>query len=386
MNRNVISEVSRMREIMGLELVLEQTSTTERLFKGLLDEKSKIYWESAGDDFSCSPRFYFKYRFPVSELKSEKLPEKTTSKRGVEGQYLYSSYNYIPRNYFNDDSQYKSSSKELRSIKDQNGKSLGQPKIGFPLGEDSVNPDYNESALKTCSSGDNKAGVTGSQKRQSGAEVPPMTEEVKEGFIQYFIDWCKKKYPEKKDKNTPDMGECRKNIKYIKLKPGKLSSEEKEETVIPAVKLKHSIDKKTEGEPFPNNSTRVGQGVINWTKKFKKDLSDFLKQFPGAKVSVATKVDGENYPFVIATSASRYRNTGEAQQMNFKELSQARSESVYSYIVNELSSIISDISTAKVTLNSNGKNGDGSSGPNPPSPNLFSDGGGDPKSFKKDGR
>ena len=84
MKRNVISEVNRMREIMGLELVLEQTSTTERLFKGLLDEKSKIYWESAGDDFSCSPRFYFKYRFPVSELKSEKLPEKITTKRGVE--------------------------------------------------------------------------------------------------------------------------------------------------------------------------------------------------------------------------------------------------------------------------------------------------------------
>jgi len=385
MKRNVISEVNRMREMMGLGLVLEQTSAIERSFVSLLDERSKIYWESAGDDFSCSPRFYFKYRFPVSELKSEKLPEKTTLNRGVEGEYMYSSYNYIPKSYFNDDSQYRNSTKELKNVKNQNGERLNKPTFGIPLGDDYVNPDYSESALKACSSGDYKAGVTGSQKRKSGAKVPPMTEEVKEGFIEYFIDWCKNRYPEKKDKNTPDMGECRKNIKYIKLKTGNLSSEEKEETVIPAVKLKHSIDKKTEGEPFPNNSTRVGQGVINWTKKFKKDLSDFLKQFPGAKVSVATKVDGENYPFVIATSASRYRNTGEAQQMNFKELSQARSESVYSYIVNELSSVISDISTAKVTLNSNGKNGDGSSGPNPPSPNLFSDSGGDPKSFKKDG-
>lgn len=387
MKRNVISEVSRMREIMGLELVLEQTNTTERLFVSLLGEKSKIYWESAGSDFICSPKYYFKYRFPVSELKPDKLPESVTSKRGVEGQYLYSSYNYIPKGYFNDDSQYRSASKELRNIEDQNGKRLGQPKTGFSLGDDSKNPNYNESSLKTCSSGDYKAGerVTGSQKRQTGAEVPPMTEEVKEGFIEYFINWCTKKFPEKKDKSTPDMGECRKNIKVIRLKPGKLSTEDKEETVIPAVKVKHSIDKKTEGEPFPNNSTRVGQGVINWTKKFKGDISDFLKQFPGAKVSVATKVDGKNYPFVIATSASRYRNTGEAQQMNFKELSQARAESVYSYIVNELSSIIPDISTSKVTLNSNGKNGDGSSGPNPPSPNLFSDGGGDPKSFKRDG-
>ena len=51
MKRNVISEVSRMRQIMGLELVLEQTNTTERLFVSLLGEKSKIYWESAGSDF-----------------------------------------------------------------------------------------------------------------------------------------------------------------------------------------------------------------------------------------------------------------------------------------------------------------------------------------------
>lgn len=387
MKRNIISEVNRMRQIMGLELVLEQTSTTERLFVSLLDEKSKIYWESAGNDFSCSPRFYFKYRFPVSEIKPEKLPEETTTKRGVEGQYLYSSYNFISKSFFKDDSQYRNSIEDLRNIEDQYGKRLGQSKLGFPLGNDYKNPDYNESALKACSKRDNKDGesVTGAEKRQSGADVPPMTKETKEGFIEYFISWCTKKYPEKKDKNSPDIGECKKNIKAIKLLPGELIKQESEDNVIPAVKVTKSINKGTEGEPFPNNSTRVGQGVVNWTKKFKGDIVEFLKQYPGAKVSIANKVDGENYPFTIATSASRYRNTGEAQQMNFKELSQARAESVYSYVVNELSSVIPDISTAKVTLNSNGKNGDGSSGPNPPSPNLFSDGGGDPKSFKKDG-
>ena len=383
MKRNIINEVNRMRQIMGLELVLEQTDNTERMFISLLDEKSKIYWESAGDDFSCSPRYYFKYRFPVSELEDEKLPEKTTLRRGVEGEYLYSSYNYIPKSYFKDESQYRNSTKELRNIEDQNGNRLGQVKTGFPLGEDSLNPDFNESALNACKTG--SKGVKGKDKRQSGADVPPMTEENKEGFIQYFIDWCTKKFPEKRDESTPDMGECRKNIKAIRLIPGKLSTEETDDTVIPAVKVRHEIDKSTEGEPFPNNSTRVGQGVIEWTKKFKGDITDFIKQVPGAKVSVATKVDGENYPFVIATSASRYRNTGEAKQMDFKELSQARAESVYSYIVNELSSLVPDISTVNVTLNSNGRNGDGSSGPNPPSPNQFSDGGGDPNSFKQEG-
>ena len=386
MKRNIINEVNRMRQIMGLELVLEQTNNTERLFVSLLDEKSKIYWESAGDDFSCSSRYYFKYRFPVSELNPEKLSkysEGPSSSRGVEGQYFYTSYNYVPKSLFKDESQYRNSTKELRNIEDQNGDRLGQAKTGLPLGEDSLNPDFNESALNACKTG--SKGVKGKDKRQSGADVPPMTEENKEGFIQYFIDWCTKKYPEKRDENTPDMGECRKNIKAIRLIPGKLSTEETDDTVIPAVKVRHEIDKNTEGEPFPNNSTRVGQGVVEWTKKFKGDIVKFMKKYPGAKVSVATKVDGENFPFEIATSASRYRNTGEAQQMNFKELSQARAESVYSYIVNELSSIVPDISTAKVNLKFNGKNGDGSSGPNPPSPNLFSDGGGDPNSFKQEG-
>jgi hypothetical protein len=47
MKRNIINEVSRMRQIMGLDLVLEQTDNIERIFISLLNEKSKIYWESA---------------------------------------------------------------------------------------------------------------------------------------------------------------------------------------------------------------------------------------------------------------------------------------------------------------------------------------------------
>ena len=392
MKKNFLNEVNRMREIMGLNTILEQTDTRVRLFVSLLDEKSKIYWESAGSDFACNPKHYFKYRFPTNELKPDKLPESVTSKRGVEGQYLYSSYNYIPKSYFNDDSKYRSSAKELRNIEDQKGDRLGQVKTGFPLGEASINPDYNESALSTCSSGDYKAGekVTGSQKRQSGAEVPPMTEEVKDGFIQYFTEWCTKKYPEKKDKNTPDMGECRKNIDKIKLNPGSLQTEKGSEgEPIPAVRFDANINRTTQGEPFPNNSTQVGQGVIDWVNGLIQNINQFKKTYPGGKVSVANKVtvDGsvQNYPFTILTSASRYRNTGQAEQMSFKQLSEERAQSVYDYIVNQLSSVVPDIGNTKVVLNSDGRNGDGSSGPNPPSPNKFSMEGGEPNSFKDSG-
>jgi hypothetical protein len=386
MKRNILNEVNRMREIMGLKTILEQTNNTERLFFSLLDNKSKIYWQNAGKEFSCSTRFYFKYRFPVSELKPEKLTkydEGPNRNNGVEGEYFYTSYDYIPKTLLKDDSQYR-----------ENLRRVGENTTGFVLNDkEHKNPEYNESALNACNKNDYKDGervASAKEKRQSGAEVPPMTEENKEGFIKYFTDWCIKKYPEKRDNNSPDWGECRKNIKYIKLTPGALTTTEgKEEEAIPAVRLQANINKNTQGEPFPNNSTQVGPGVVNWVTNFKSEIETFLKTYPGAKVSVADKVsvDGsvKDYPFTIWTSASRYRNTGQAEQMSFKELSEARAQSVYKYIVNQLSSIVPDIGNVGVTINSNGRNGDGSSGPNPPSPNLFSTGGGEFNSYKKDG-
>jgi hypothetical protein len=65
----------------------------------------------------------------------------------------------------------------------------------------------------------------------------------------------------------------------------------------------------------------------------------------------------------ISTSASRFRNTGDAEGMTFAQLSQKRAESVDTYIREQLGSLVE---FPQPVIDSGGSNGDGSSGPNPP--------------------
>jgi hypothetical protein len=70
----------------------------------------------------------------------------------------------------------------------------------------------------------------------------------------------------------------------------------------------------------------------------------------------------------LYSSASRFRNTGEkAEVLSFLELSTNRLNTAQSIIFNKLSAIgVGSDASTKITLNPNGSNGDGTSGPNPP--------------------
>lgn len=71
----------------------------------------------------------------------------------------------------------------------------------------------------------------------------------------------------------------------------------------------------------------------------------------------------------IESSASRYRNTGRAENLTFLQLSQERNDSVYNYIIGRLNDIgITTNCGPETTIirNPKGVNGDGTSGPNPP--------------------
>ena len=74
----------------------------------------------------------------------------------------------------------------------------------------------------------------------------------------------------------------------------------------------------------------------------------------------------------IATSCSRFRNTGEAATMTWMQLSQSRNNAAKEYIITQLTSlgVLIDNDT-EITQHIDGDNGDGSSGPNPPSPYVF---------------
>ncbi len=71
----------------------------------------------------------------------------------------------------------------------------------------------------------------------------------------------------------------------------------------------------------------------------------------------------------IYSSASRYRNTGRAKDLSFKQLSQERNDSAYNYIIGRLNDIGIKTNCGPETIiirNPDGANTDGSSGPNPP--------------------
>jgi hypothetical protein len=71
----------------------------------------------------------------------------------------------------------------------------------------------------------------------------------------------------------------------------------------------------------------------------------------------------------IKTSCSRFRNSGDAANMTFAQLSKARNDAALKFIKSKLQAvgILVDGDTV-ITQNSSGGNGDGSSGPNPPKP------------------
>ena len=78
----------------------------------------------------------------------------------------------------------------------------------------------------------------------------------------------------------------------------------------------------------------------------------------------------------IETSASRYRNTGRASELTFSQLSGYRNNAAKDYII----SILDEnevLNTKEVTPTQKylGSNEDGTSGPNPPEPNRYIDGG-----------
>lgn len=421
MKRNILYEVNRMREIMGLNLILEQSDDERenivKRFKSKLTEKSEIYWETGGGtDTSCIPKYMFKFKVPLnyfnpkiqqkytqggtySQGDKEKIGGWTTN-TGVYGDFLYTNKEYLGKIFLNKEylgknkdgsiffrtpdqkeryegTKYYDEKNNLyynMKLKDRDGSSVFYINRG---GDTYLNPEYNDTAAEVC------------KKKTQDVEIPPLTEEIKEAFIQEYIDWCIKKKFVKED-GSLDISECYKNTKEIKIKPGKLEDTEESESEVsevPGAFYNEVIDAKTSAPPFPNNSWEVGQGVKDYIQKIKNDLMGVQQSAGGdVKFTIATRTaEGQDLPFKISTSASRYKNTQQAKNMSFGELSRERAKSVYNYMVAELSGLIPDIKKAKVIFDTDGENGDGSSGPNPPEPNTFSTGGGEPDSYVDSG-
>lgn len=119
------------------------------------------------------------------------------------------------------------------------------------------------------------------------------------------------------------------------------------------------------------SSTIVSVPLINFFNKNSAQLSnpEELKTYLEENFNNFTVIDS----VVVTTSSSTLRNTGEAEGMTWKELSQKRAESIINVVkgteydlggqgVNPKQVITADM----IKINTNGTNGDGSSGPKSP--------------------
>lgn len=105
---------------------------------------------------------------------------------------------------------------------------------------------------------------------------------------------------------------------------------------------------------FDNNSAQI-------KPEMKDSLSDFLNRTIKKYGNDLTVTD-----ISITTSSSRFRNTGDYENKSFKQLSQDRTNSAYNFVTQMLTEKGFKFSQFSPTLNFDGENGDGSSGPNPP--------------------
>jgi hypothetical protein len=116
---------------------------------------------------------------------------------------------------------------------------------------------------------------------------------------------------------------------------------------------------------FENNSWRLKPAGENeffetFIAPYKTALINLRKSYPNAGICVQS--------MSLESSASRFKNQGEAEDMSFEQLSEQRARGVETFLMNNYIELGGRWCTGKrtTTINAKGQNGDGSSGPNPP--------------------
>jgi hypothetical protein len=114
--------------------------------------------------------------------------------------------------------------------------------------------------------------------------------------------------------------------------------------------------KDNEWAPTEDFAARLEQEVLGPLREIKNGL----KVPEGEPVFFLEELE-------IITSCSRFRNTGAAKDLTFKQLAENRNNSAKEFILGKLKElgVVVDGDTS-ITQNSDGENGDGSSGPNTP--------------------
>jgi hypothetical protein len=145
-------------------------------------------------------------------------------------------------------------------------------------------------------------------------------------------------------------------------------------------KQSESTEKEENKEPFVSIDWVEGStkdyfldNYSDLTPKGKRDIEDnYIAPISSAIAEgqkTAKFLGGCIHYLKVLTSASRFKNTGIAADLSFLELSQKRNDTVYNYVIQRLKDIGITINCGpdtSIVRNSEGENGDGTSGPNPP--------------------
>ena len=219
-----------------------------------------------------------------------------------------------------------------------------------------------------------------------------MTDEDKKGlfkvFRDYFIEWRDMKRNRKYAKNMSDLKLLKKFFSEINLRnvkgPDELINLDpiKTEPTEPIVGCGQELGLQLLGvqddefTPFVNNSTELHQDLKNEINGVVIGLGNALKENPGVEYKISS--------YRIWTSASRAANGGLVKTWSFKELSDARAQSVKTYIDSAFAKI--GVKLPEPQIDSSGENNDGSSGPNPPYPFSMAKESGPQKTTDEDDR
>ncbi len=215
---------------------------------------------------------------------------------------------------------------------------------------------------------------------------PKLTDAQKNQVYEDFLKLIKKSGYEKENQINNLVSDKKQLFldPYISITPSFVELPATEKTV-PLPFTVVGLTEGQEGKLFKNNrwgsGTDSASGKVNpdafqdlsALEDIKKTIGDFMKKYANGGISEVTSIQ-------IESSASRYRNTsdngGKALNLSWGELSYNRAITIIDLFreaaeENNLPEDKKKELQGKIAIDSKGRNGDGTSGPNPPTPLRF---------------
>ena len=206
-----------------------------------------------------------------------------------------------------------------------------------------------------------------------------LTQESRKVFLDKTLEFLRsftnKKKLERKIKKDPNFTGIESKKLYnwdLTIKKGKLNKETIPVEVVDNIQsVELEIPLYVQGKTvYKDNSAEPAESLVNeiksWVGEVKSEIDVIKQNYPNT-IAECIEVD-------IASSCSRLRNTGAYEGKTWNELSKDRSEKVYGILIEQLKSIGVTVSPEITKVLRGGKNGNGSSGPDPANKFVFDSG------------